>query len=86
VHGPVWLAENPHLPPCDAGFIQLFMEHMSFLWIAQTEAILPVHIVGLELNPNRLPDDEIMCLGLVERMAGWCRWFGCPKLVQCTIY
>jgi hypothetical protein len=27
--------------------------------LAETEAILPVRIVGMELNLNRLPDDAI---------------------------
>jgi hypothetical protein len=27
--------------------------------LAETEAILPVHIVGMKLNLNRLPDDAI---------------------------
>jgi hypothetical protein len=30
---------------------------------AQTEAILPVHIVGLELNLSRLPDGSIHVSG-----------------------
>jgi hypothetical protein len=30
-----------------------------FPLLAETEAILPVHIVGMELNLNRLPDDAI---------------------------
>jgi hypothetical protein len=34
-----------------------------FPWLAETEAILPVHIVGMELNLNRLPDDAILVPG-----------------------
>jgi hypothetical protein len=36
-----------------------------FPWIAQTEVILPAHIVWMELNPNRLPDDAIHVSGFL---------------------
>jgi hypothetical protein len=56
------LAENLYFLSCDGRFLLPFRAHLR----AQTEAILPVHLVGLELNPSHLPDDAIHVSGFSE--------------------
>lgn len=39
--------------------------------------ILPVHIIGMELNLSHFPDEAVHMLGLVERMLVLCMWMQC---------
>jgi hypothetical protein len=47
--------ENPDLSSCDGGIIRFVRE--------QTEAIFPLHIIGMEFNLSRLPDSAIHVSG-----------------------
>jgi hypothetical protein len=82
LHGPV---ENPDLLSCDGGFLQHLREHMrgfhdSLRQKSSSLFILlgcsSIKIVSLMM--------QSMYLGLVERMAVWCSWMLCPKLILCS--
>jgi hypothetical protein len=55
--------ENSDLLSRDGGFLQSFMKQMRVSMTDQTKAILPVHIIGLELSLSHLPDDVIHAPG-----------------------
>lgn len=65
-------AENPDLLSCEGGLLQIFHEQMTVSWPSQTEAILHVPTVAMELNAKCLPDDATLIkLSLILSDASW---------------
>lgn len=51
------LVENSSGDSCDGSFLQSSREQI--MRFPQTEVILCVHIIGMELSPTHLPDEAI---------------------------
>jgi hypothetical protein len=66
-------AEIPALQPCEEGFLRSFRQQMRrFYVLLKTKPILPVYIIGLDLNLNRsLP---YSCLLLIRSVASESQW------------
>jgi hypothetical protein len=59
VHGHSWPRREHTSSVIWRGFPRPFRDQIWFPWLAQTEAVLPVCIVGMELSLNRPHDDAI---------------------------
>jgi hypothetical protein len=56
LRGPV---KNQSRGSCEGGYLRCQGGDKKFPLLAETESVLPVHIIGMKINLNFLPDDAI---------------------------